>query len=178
VVLALLLGVASWFVARDLHLGVKVFLWTAFVVACVVAALTIRDLRRLSAPAPRRRAFRWAPWALADFAVCALLLAGANWWLEEQARGPALAQGMWWTTDCCNVDSAYDARLRDTFPVGTTQSHLRDVLVRDGYELEGPHKAVARWWDFACSHFADVEWSANADGRLTSIRGDVGSVCL
>lgn len=174
--LALVLAVASWFVAGNLFLGVKVFWWTALVVAFVIAALTIRDLRRLSAPAPRRRVFRWAPWALADFAVCALLLAGANWWLQEEARGPELAQGMWVSRDCCNVDSAYDARLRHMF-LGGSERVLRSTLVHQGFDFRGPRTAVARWGDLVCGHFADVDWSADDAGRVTAIRGDVGSVC-
>lgn len=177
-VLALLLGVATWFVAGDLSLGVDVFRWSALVVAAVIVFLTARDLVRLSSPSRRIGIFRWVWFALADFTICALLLAGAGWWLHEEARGPALAEGMWWTTDCCNVDSAYDARLRDTFPVGTPQADLRDALTRDGFEFEGAHKAVALWSDLACAHFANVEWSADADGRVTAIKGDVGSACL
>lgn len=86
---------------------------------------------------------------------------------------------MWWTTDCCNVDSAYDARLRETFPIGSSEQDLKATLAAQGFEFapEGG-KAIVHWSDLACSHSADVEWHLNAAGSIAAVRGDVWSACV
>jgi hypothetical protein len=96
--------------------------------------------------------------------VLILITGGAWYWYERESRGPAIAEGVGWSRDCCDVDSAYDARLRRVFPVGSSEQHLRDVLVREGFKFQGQRTAVATWWDLACSHFADVEWQVDEGG--------------
>jgi len=174
---ALLIGILTAILTGNLFLGVHVFVATAVVVVFVIAAGTIHDLKLLSTPKPRKPAFRWARLAMVDVVVCALLLVGANMWLEEQARGPALAEGMWWSRDCCSVDSAYDERLRQLF-LGNSEEALREELARQDFEFRGRRFARADWWDLACSYFATVEWDADQTGSVTGIRGDVGSTCL
>jgi hypothetical protein len=107
----------------------------------------------------------------------ALATAGFLWWEFRPTPGPALADGMWWNRDCCNVDSAYDARLREMF-VGRDEGSLRHVLVRQGFEFRGPRSAEAHWSDFACGYFAGVDWTVDDAGRVNTIRGDVGSACV
>ncbi|MBI3439239.1 MAG: hypothetical protein HY054_11435 [Proteobacteria bacterium] len=111
--------------------------------------------------------------------VVALIVGGLVWWLDQEARGPALANGMGWPRDCCNVDSPYDARLRQTFPAGSSERRLREVLARQGFEFRPDRReAVAHWSSLACSFFASVEWEADDAERVTAISGDTGSACL
>lgn len=121
---------------------------------------------------------RWVVRIVVGLLVAVLLMAAAAWWwLEREARGPALAEGMWWSTDCCNVDSAYDERLRQLF-LGRSEADLRTELQRQRFELRGPRSASAQWSDFACGYFANVEWTLDDRRRVTAIWGDVGSSCL
>jgi hypothetical protein len=106
-----------------------------------------------------------------------LLIAIGCFWFYQESRGPALAEGMRWERDCCNVNSPYDARLRQMFPEGSSERALREVLVRQGFELEG-RRAVARWSDLACGYFADVEWEADETGLIIKVSGDYGSACV
>jgi hypothetical protein len=106
-----------------------------------------------------------------------LLAAGAGWWLYEETRGPAVAEGMLWDRDCCNVDSPYDARLRRLFPAGSSEQELREALARQGFEFNESRRAVARWSDLVCGYFANVEWEAD-EGRVSTVSGDYGSACL
>ena len=112
--------------------------------------------------------------------LLAFMVAGAAawWWFETEARGPALAAGMRWDRDCCNVESPYDDRLRALFPAGSSERRLQEILVRQGFELKGGRRAVARWSDLVCGYFANVEWEADSEGKVTEVSGDFGSACV
>jgi hypothetical protein len=176
--LAIILSIAALFVSNNLWLAINVLLWSVALVALVLVFATIRDLRGLFRSPPRARAFQWAPLALADLAISISLIVGAYLWLEEQGRPPVLAEGTDWTTDCCDVDSAYDARLRQQFPIDSSEEWLLETLAQQDFEVVRQRVARASWWDLACSHFATVEWDVDQEGRLPSIEGDVGSACL
>lgn len=121
---------------------------------------------------------RWLLWTMyAVFAVLALGVAIVWWRYEEEARGPALAEGMWWTRDCCNVDSPYDERLRQTF-LGRPEAFLRQELEHQDFDFMADRKATARWSDLACAYFANVGWETDSYDRVTAVKGDVGSACL
>lgn len=122
--------------------------------------------------------FRWARILGIVVIVIILLIAGAGLWLREATRGPAIAEGMRWDRDRCNVDSPYDARLRRMFPPGSSEQDLRETLARQGFEFRENGRAVARWSDFVCGYFANVEWETDEAHRVTAVSGDYGSACL
>lgn len=173
---ALLIAVLTTFFGGWI-LGAQVFWGAVLVVALVLAALVVRDLRRLSKPELGKPAFRWWPLALADFVTFGLVVLAGAWWLEEQARGPALAEGTSWHLDCCNIESPYDQRLRQQF-LGLLERDLRRELAKQGFNVREPGYARAEWWSLVCSSFATVEWTANEADEVIRIQGDVGSVCL
>jgi hypothetical protein len=75
-----------------------------------------------------------------------------------------------------------DARLRERFPVGTSQDKLIGYLIGANFVPDWPqHGANASQFIFnglMCERIAHVLWRADAAGALTSISGAYESHCL
>ena len=75
-----------------------------------------------------------------------------------------------------------DARLRERFPVGTSQDKLIGYLIGANFVPDWPqHAASASQFIFnglMCDRIAHVLWRADAAGALTSISGAYESHCL
>ena len=75
-----------------------------------------------------------------------------------------------------------DARLRERFPVGTSQDKLIGYLVGANFVPDWPqHGANASEFIFnglMCDRIAHVVWRADAAGSLTHVGGSYESHCL
>jgi|GEM_PF-2692013 len=114
-------------------------------------------------------------------AVAALaVLIPLGWVGVEAAYGrfeapPALVEGVEfeWGDD----NSPLDQRLRALFPVGSADATVAQGLRAQGVELRGKRRAQQAWGGLDCQHYVEVDWQADANGRLTSISANYGKTC-
>ncbi len=100
-------------------------------------------------------------------------------WLQLEKLSPRsvpLTVGM--TGDWTTVTKRFDARVRQRFPIGSSESDMGNALSQQGFSQVDwggatgtEHEAVRREDNFVCRVAARIHWRATADGRLTSVRG-------
>ena len=76
-----------------------------------------------------------------------------------------------------------DARIRERFPVGSSEDKLLAYLVSanfapDWRRRDDANASVFVWNGLVCSRTARVHWRADASGILTDVGGSYGSQCL
>ena len=77
----------------------------------------------------------------------------------------------------------FNDRIRDRFPVGTSEDALLDYLVRADFTPEWRRRddanaSVFIWNGLICSKIIRVSWRADAAGALTDVHGAYESHCL
>jgi hypothetical protein len=124
----------------------------------------------------RRRIALTAGLVLLSAGLGSLVTALAFWMKDAFAAGPPVVQklvGSTWE----QMDADLDRRLRTRFPVGTPAEKLTAMLTQEGFHadsrLEDPlvHHALARWTKFPCAMIAEVTWSQDSQGLISSIDG-------
>ncbi len=76
-----------------------------------------------------------------------------------------------------------DSRLRDRFPVGTSENKLVDYLASQGFVPEWRRRDAANaasfvWSGLLCTKTVRVAWRADAAGALTQVSGAYDTHCL
>jgi hypothetical protein len=76
-----------------------------------------------------------------------------------------------------------DARIRERFPVGSSEDKLLAYLVSanfvpDWRRREEPNASMFVWNGLMCTRIAHVHWRADAGGILTDVRAVYESQCL
>ncbi len=76
------------------------------------------------------------------------------------------------------ISTKFDSRIKAIFPVGSSEAEMGAKLQKQGFNrqdwqssVEQEHTAMRREDRFPCNQAAYVYWHADAEGRLTSIKG-------
>ena len=77
----------------------------------------------------------------------------------------------------------FDERIRDRFPVGSSEDALVDFLTGEHFAPEwrrrdGANAAAFVWSGLMCAKTVRVRWRADATGRLAEVNGAYESHCL
>jgi hypothetical protein len=104
----------------------------------------------------------------------AVFYAVAWWWLESTRHGkpPELARNV------ANLQTGWQLRLKETFPVGTPEAVLVSRLRDDGFQVR-PDLRSARlnWGQFPCDYSFTAVWAA-PNGRVTAVDGEWMQTCI
>ena len=83
-------------------------------------------------------------------------------------------QGTW-----AAIGEELDSPVERRFPLGSSEKDLASELRREGFSrqdwepsIDLEHEAIRDESDWVCNISAPVFWRANAEGRLTAIRGE------
>jgi hypothetical protein len=76
-----------------------------------------------------------------------------------------------------------DGRIRDRFPIGTSEDKLIDYLASEKFNPEWPRHDAANagtfvWSGLLCTKVVRVLWRADGGGSLTDVRGAYQSQCF
>ena len=121
----------------------------------------------------------------AIWAAVTLLLMAAAFGVGRLADGmrslPEIAATL--PGDEAQFSREFDERIRDRFPVGSSEDALVDYLASEHFAPEwrrrdGANAAVFVWSGLLCAKTVRVLWRADATGRLTEVNGAYESHCL
>jgi hypothetical protein len=122
---------------------------------------------------------RLVAWAAATLVLMALSFAAGRMTLGERIMPEIVAT---LPNDESQFSRELDARLRERFPIGTSQDKLIGYLVGANFVPDWPQQgANASQFIFnglLCERSARVLWRADAAGTLTYISGAYESHCL
>jgi hypothetical protein len=122
---------------------------------------------------------RLVAWAAATLVLMALSFAAGRGTLGERIMPEIVAT---LPNDESQFSRELDARLRERFPIGSSQDKLIGYLVGANFVPDWPQQgANASQFIFnglMCDRSARVLWRADAAGALTSISGAYESHCL
>jgi hypothetical protein len=116
--------------------------------------------------------------------VAALLLMAAAFGVGRLGAGarslPAIVATL--PGDEAQFSRAFDERMRDRFPVGSSEDALVDYLAGERFAPEwrrrdGANAAAFVWSGLLCAKIVRVSWRADAAGRLTEVSGAYESHC-
>ena len=116
--------------------------------------------------------------------VAALLLMAAAFGVGRLGAGarslPAIVATL--PGDEARFSAEFDARIRDRFPVGTSEDALVDYLASEHFAPEwrrrdGANAAAFVWSGLLCAKTVRVSWRADATGGLTEVNGAYESHC-
>ena len=116
--------------------------------------------------------------------VAALLLMAAAFGVGRLGAGarslPAIVATL--PGDEAQFSRAFDERMRDRFPVGSSEDALVDYLAGERFAPEwrrrdGANAAAFVWSGLLCAKIVRVSWRADATGRLTEVNGAYESRC-
>ncbi len=85
--------------------------------------------------------------------------------------------------DESQFDHELDGRIRDRFPVGTSEDKLIDYLATENFKPEWRHRDGANagafvWNGLLCTKIVRVLWQADRAGSITEVSGGYQSHCL
>jgi len=130
--------------------------------------------RRLGTGMMRRLA-----WAGATLVLMALSFAAGKMTLGERIMPEIVAT---LPNDESQFSRELDARLRERFPIGSSQDKLIGYLVGANFVPDWPQHGVNEsefiFNGLMCDRIAHVSWKADAAGALTNIGGSYESHCL
>jgi hypothetical protein len=121
----------------------------------------------------------------AIWAAATLLLTAAAFGAGRLAVGtysmPTIAATL--PGDEAQFNREFDERIRDRFPVGTSEDVLVDYLASEHFAPEwrrrdGANAAAFVWSGLVCTEVVRVLWRADATGVLTAVNGAYESHCL
>jgi len=123
---------------------------------------------------------RRATWA----AVTLLLMAtafGAGRLAIGRHELPAIASTL--PGDEAQFSQEFDERIRDRFPIGSSEDALVDFLTGEHFAPEwrrrdGANAAALVWSGVMCTKTVHVRWRSDATGRLAEVNGAYESHCL
>jgi hypothetical protein len=118
-------------------------------------------------------------WVAATLLLMALAFAGGRMTLGERIMPEIVAT---LPNDESQFSRELDARLRERFPLGTSQDKLIGYLVGANFVPDWPrgetNASVFVFNGLLCDRIAHVLWRADAAGALTYISGAYDSHCL
>lgn len=109
--------------------------------------------------------------------VAAAVLAVAVYQIQkDDAKGPpTLGAGL--PAEPVAADIAFDARIREKFPVGSSEADLISAMKADEFVIsQSDTSAYVQRTDFPCEHSYQINWDAAA-GVLTAIDGQFKNNC-
>jgi hypothetical protein len=120
------------------------------------------------------------------FGSCVLALTlcvggGVAWnrvlWRMGWFQGPpALAKGM--PPQVGSESRAWSYRLRQAFPLGSSESRMTARLKRDGFEVDAERRRAAYGWAaYPCVYTLTVTWRADGSRRVRDIQGGLHNAC-
>ena len=121
----------------------------------------------------------------ATWAVVTLLLMTAAFGAGKFAVGsrdlPAIAAPL--PGDAGRFSQEFDDRIRDRFPVGSSEDALIDFLTSERFapqwrRRDGANAAAFVWSGLMCTKTVRVRWRSDAAGRLAEVNGAYESHCL
>jgi hypothetical protein len=122
---------------------------------------------------------RLVVWAAATLVLMALSFAAGRMTLGERIMPEIVAT---LPNDESQFSRELDARLRERFPVGSSQDKLLGYLVGANFVPDWPQHGVNEsefiFNGLLCDRIAHVSWRADAAGALTDIGGAYESHCL
>jgi hypothetical protein len=131
-------------------------------------------------PRPKRSRLKtWGLWSVV------LVVALAGFTLGRMTSGvhrlPALAATL--PGDESEFNREIDVRIKELFPLGTSDKNLIAYLSRQGFTPEWREKdyanaATSVWTGVLCTISVRVIWRADAEGALTQVNGSYQSQCV
>jgi hypothetical protein len=121
----------------------------------------------------------------ATWAAVTLLLTAAAFGAGRLAIGshdlPAIAATL--PGDEAQFSREFDERIRDRFPLGSSEDALVDFLAGERFAPEwrrrdGASSAAFVWSGLLCAKTVRIRWRADATGALTAVDGAYESHCL
>jgi len=115
----------------------------------------------------------------------ALLIAIAGFFVGRATAGlhhlPALAATL--PGDESEFNHEIDERVRELFPIGTSDEKLIAYLSAQGFTPEWRERDYANaasytWSGVLCAKIVRVIWRADSDGALTAVNGSYKSQCV
>src|SRR5271155_4982489 len=121
-------------------------------------------------------------WVMAGGAV-AILLVLAMVWLARAGRHeelPPIAAGIAFGAASSHPNAEFTQRLRTRFPIGANVAAMSDELDTEGFTVDAAHgkaniKSGKGW---PCLEILEVDWKADARGRIASLDGYYFSACM
>jgi len=119
--------------------------------------------------------------------IAVVSILGTNLWIafhpvpRPQVPLTAGLHGTW-----AAVSEELDNRVKERFPLGSSEKEMALELRREGFSRQDwessvdlEHEAMRDESNWVCKQSAHVFWRADAEGRLTSIRGQYPiGICL
>jgi hypothetical protein len=112
--------------------------------------------------------------------ISVISILGTLFWSDlrsfERSQVPLTAglHGAW-----AAISEEFDRRVKNRFPLGSTEKDMALELRREGFSRQDwessvdlEHQATRDESRFPCNQRAQVFWRADAEGRLTAIRGE------
>lgn len=87
---------------------------------------------------------------------------------------PRIGQGL--PANFAEARTAFDQRVKERFPVGSSESALVTELRREHFRIS-PFSATREVSNFVCRLMYEVDWKA-ADGEITEVGGVFRPTCL
>jgi hypothetical protein len=121
----------------------------------------------------------------ATWAAVTVLLMAAAFGAGRLAVGsyglPAIAATL--PGDEAQFSGEFDARIRDRFPLGSSEDALVDFLTSEHFAPEwrrrdGTNAAAFVWSGLLCTKTVRVNWRADATGRIAKVNGAYESHCV
>lgn len=120
------------------------------------------------------------------FGACVVVMAlcvggGVAWnkvlWRMGWFDGPpTLAKGM--PPQVGQVSGAWSVRLRQAFPLGSSESRMTARLEREGFEVDAERRRAAYGWAaYPCVYTLTVNWRADGSRRVRDIQGGLHNAC-
>jgi hypothetical protein len=114
-----------------------------------------------------------------------LVLAAASFGVGKGAGGfrglPEIAATL--PGDESQFSRDLDSRIRERFPIGTSEDKLVDYLVSEGFVPEWRRRDAANasafvWSGLLCTKIIRVRWRSDSGGVLTDVSGSYEARCL
>ena len=122
-----------------------------------------------------------AMWPIATLALMAASFGLGKFFSGGSRNLPAIVATL--PGDEAQFSREFDDRIRDSFPVGTSEDALLDYLAREDFTPEWRRRddanaSVFTWNGLICSKIIRVSWRADAAGVLTAVNGAYESHCM
>jgi hypothetical protein len=106
----------------------------------------------------------------------AVVWVSAGWRTGWLSGPPKIAQNMFPVAG--SVSPTWSRRLRERFPIGSSEKELVSRLKREGFEVNLPRKVAGFGWArYPCVYTLTVVWRADASGRVRAVQGGLLNAC-
>jgi hypothetical protein len=114
---------------------------------------------------------------LALFALAGAVVWYAGGWRMGWTQGPPqIASNMWPTAG--PFSPSWTRRLRERFPIGSSEKELLRTLQREGFEIDYQRRFAAFGWArYPCVYTLTARWRADSAGRVREVEGGLLNAC-